>query len=173
MPKISAILFNIRSLHNVGSAFRTSDGAGVEKIYLCGYTPAPLDRLGRTPGDLAKTALGAEKTVPWERIQGLGRVLGRLKKEGYRVWAVEQDENSVPYNRAHPKPKDKIALLLGPEVGGISKNILRQCDKVLEIPMRGATVRQSSHPRHSSQGKESLNVSVAYGIVVYELTARR
>lgn len=172
MPEISVILHNIRSLHNVGSIFRTSDGAGVKKLYLCGYTPAPEDKLGRTPSDLAKTALGAEKNILWEKVSRTTSLISRLEKQGYKIWAIEQDKRSVPYTKAHPATGDRIALVLGPEVEGLARSILDKCDKILEIPMRGAMVRQAHHPHSSRMGKESLNVSVAYGIVVYDLVAR-
>lgn len=159
MQEIVAILYNIRSLHNVGSVFRTSDGAGVKKIYLCGYTPAPADRLGGVPGDLAKTALGAEKYIAWEKDQSLTKIISKLRKQGYKIWAVEQDKNSINYARVKPGKNAKIALLLGPEVEGLGKKLLGQCDKILEIPMLGR--------------KESLNVSVAYGIIAYHLAMGR
>ena len=166
------ILHNIRSLHNVGSIFRTSDGAGVKKLYLCGYTPAPEDKLGRTPSDLAKTALGAEKNILWQKVARTTSLISRLKRQGYKIWAIEQDKKSVPYTRARFGIKDKIALVLGPEVEGLSRSVLDKCDKILEIPMRGAIVRQAHHPSSTGKGKESLNVSVAYGIVVYGLVGR-
>ncbi len=149
-----AILDNIRSLYNVGSIFRTADAAGVEKIYLCGVTPEPIDSFGKPRQQFVKVSLGAEKTVAWEKARSVSRLIDKLKKEEYKIWAVEQAKNSIPYNR--PNVKSQLlnaALIFGNEVRGISPAILKKCDKVLEIPMRGK--------------KESLNVSVAFGIVVF------
>lgn len=150
--QVSVILHDIRSMHNVGSIFRTADGAGVSKMYLTGYTPAPLDRFGRPVKEIAKVALGAEKTVPWEERE-ITELITSLKKDGVQVIAVEQDQRSVPYMVL--KPKGCTALVFGSEVGGISDTVLTQCDTVIEIPMYGK--------------KESLNVSVAAGIVLYGL----
>ena len=142
-------------MYNVGSIFRTADAAGVEKVYLCGYTPAPLDRFGAPRKDLAKVALGAEKTIPWVQVKTLASAIKQLKKENYLVAAVEQDKNSTPLFSY--KPPKKLALVLGNEVRGLSKSSLKLCDVVLEIPMRGH--------------KESLNVSVAAGIAMFALNA--
>lgn len=144
-------LHNIRSVHNVGAIFRTADAAGVSKIYLCGYTPAPVDRFGRSRQDLAKAALGAEKTVAWESVENIEDLILKLKKEKYTILALEQDENSILYTEA--KLGAKNLLIVGNEVGGIEKEILKRCDQVLEIPMKGE--------------KESLNVSVATGIALF------
>lgn len=170
-----AILNNIRSLHNVGSIFRTADAAGVEKLYLCGITPAPVDSFGQIRPQLAKVSLGAEKTVPWDAssrsAQGTLKLIDRLKKEGYKIFAVEQSKKSIPYYKlsgAWTRPH-RLALIVGNEVRGLSPAILKKADKILEIPMRGAMVRQAHHPRHEGHGKESLNVSVAFGIVVFQL----
>ncbi len=156
MPKINdtiVILYNIRSVYNVGAIFRTADAAGISKIYLVGYTPAPLDRFGRARKDLAKSALGAETTVPWESVKTIAPLLAKLKKNGYEIVALEQDENSIDYKKY--KAKKKTALILGEEVRGIPKNILKECDVVIEIPMHGQ--------------KESLNVSVATGIALFRI----
>ena len=156
-----AILQNIRSLHNVGSIFRTADAAGVEKLYLCGITPTPLDRFGKTRSQLAKVALGGEKSVAWEKCgstsspQATLRLIDKLKKEGYAILAIEQSKKSIPYYNAKPKNKKKIALVVGSEVKGLPKTILQRVDTILEIPMHGK--------------KESLNVAVAFGIVVFRL----
>ncbi|OGC84441.1 hypothetical protein A3F55_00520 [Candidatus Adlerbacteria bacterium RIFCSPHIGHO2_12_FULL_53_18] len=153
--RVILVLHNIRSVYNVGSIFRTADAAGVEKVYLCGYTPAPLDRFGAPRKDLAKVALGAEKTIPWVQVKTLASAIKQLKKENYLVAAVEQDKNSTPLFSY--KPPKKLALVLGNEVRGLSKSSLKLCDVVLEIPMRGH--------------KESLNVSVAAGIAMFALNA--
>lgn len=165
------MLHNIRSLHNVGSIFRTADAAGVGKIYLCGITPAPTDRFGKLRPQLAKVSLGAEKYLDWEKAGSTSRVLERLKKEKYEILAVEQNKKSIPYTRykiQHARHK-RIALVFGNEVRGLPPGVLKKADKILEIPMSGAMVRQAHHPRHIGRGKESLNVAVAFGIVVFSL----
>jgi 23S rRNA (guanosine2251-2'-O)-methyltransferase len=147
------VLHNIRSLHNVGSIFRTADAVGIEKIYLCGVTPRPLDEFGRVRSQLAKVSLGAEKYVSWDKIKSTTRLLDRLKKERYRVLAIEQHPKSVIFSQA--KKTKQIALILGSEVEGLPPPVLKKADQILEIPMFGK--------------KESLNVSVAFGIVAYHL----
>lgn len=150
-----AILHNIRSLHNVGSMFRTADGVGVSKIYLTGYTPAPIDVFGKVRPEIAKTALGAEKTVAWEQKKDISKLIADLKKQGFLILALEQAKNSVPYDQLKLKSGSKAALIVGNEVRGVAPGILKKCDKVLEIPMRGR--------------KESLNVSTSFGIAIYQL----
>lgn len=166
-----AILHNIRSMHNVGSIFRTADAAGLEKLYLCGITPAPKDRFGDWRPQIAKVALGAEKYIPWEKVGSTTYVIKKLKVQGYKIFALEQERRAVPYYRMKPSKKkhEKIALVVGNEVKGLSSTILNLADKILEIPMRGAMVRQAHHPRHVGCGKESLNVAVAFGIVAFHL----
>src|SRR3989344_5061946 len=127
------ILHNIRSVENVGAMFRTSDAAGVSKIYLTGYTPAPLDRFGRKRKDLAKSALGAEEFVPWEQKKNLPALISKLKKEGYLIIGVEQDKNSIDYRKLKAKSHKLKAIIMGPEVTGIPKNILKKCDVIAEI----------------------------------------
>ena len=151
--ELFAILHNIRSLHNVGSVFRTADGAGVSKIYLTGYTPSPLDEMGRVRKEIAKTALGAEKSVPWEAVRNISKLIKRLKKDRVQIIALENIKNAVDYHKF--KPKFPMALVLGNEVRGFSRALLKKADAVIKIPMRGK--------------KESLNVSVAFGIAIYEL----
>ncbi len=154
LQEIVVILHNVRSLHNVGSIFRTADGAGVKKIYLAGITPAPLDRFGKAIPQFAKVSLGAEKYILWEKIGSISKLLDRLKKDGHRIFAVEQAKSSIPYYAIRPTRKNKkIALVLGNEVRGLPKSILRRADAILEIPMYGK--------------KESLNVVVAFGVVVF------
>lgn len=147
------ILHNIRSVVNVGAMFRTADAAGVSKIYLCGITPAPLDRFGRKRRDLAKSALGAEEYVPWEERKNILPLLAELKRQKFQIIAVEQAPNSVDYRKV--KLKSKNAFIMGAEVKGITKNVLERSDVIAEIPMRGK--------------KESLNVSVALGIVLFRV----
>lgn len=151
--KAVLILDNIRSQYNVGSIFRTADGAGVSKIYLCGTTPTPLDRFNREVKEIAKTALGAEKSVTWEYTKTTLLVVRKLKKEGYKIIAIEQSKDSVDYKKV--KPKGPTAFVIGNEVEGVSKSILKLCDIVAEIPMKGA--------------KESLNASVATGIALFRI----
>ncbi|MDP1706779.1 MAG: TrmH family RNA methyltransferase [bacterium] len=153
--EITAVLHNIRSLHNVGSMFRTADGVGVSKIYLTGYTPAPTDVFGKTRPEIAKTALGAEKTVAWEQKKDISRLIADLKKQGFLILALEQAKNSISYDKLKLKKGTKAALIVGNEVRGVASGILKKCDKILEIPMRGQ--------------KESLNVSTSFGIAVYQL----
>jgi len=156
--KISVILYNLRSLYNVGSIFRTADAAGVEKIYLAGFTPAPLDVFKKPRPRMLKVSLGAEKSVPWKKISQSSTVklLKDLKTKGYKILAIEQNKKSLPYYKIH-KIKDfkKIALVMGNEIKGLPSSVLVQADKILEIPMLGR--------------KESLNVSIAFAIVVYRL----
>lgn len=151
-----AILYNIRSLHNVGSIFRTADAAGIEKLYLCGITPAPFDEFGRPRNQLTKVSLGAEKYVKWEKVKSIKKVIGELKKQDYKILALEQSKKSIPCHKLKLKGKKlKLALLAGNEVKGLAPSILKQADKIIEIPMFGK--------------KESLNVSVAFGIAAFSL----
>jgi 23S rRNA (guanosine2251-2'-O)-methyltransferase len=174
--KIGVILDNIRSVHNVGSIFRTADGVGVEKLYLCGITPSPIDRLKTVRADFAKVALGAEEYVPWELVPTTEDAIARAKSEGYIICALEQAENSIPYyslrvaGAGDGNDSDaKIAIVLGTEVDGLSPEILQLADHILEIPMRGDVVAHSGHPKNDGHGKESLNVAVAFGIVAFGL----
>ena len=148
MPKIFVICHNIRSRHNVGSIFRTADGAGVSKIFLCGITPAPPHP------NIEKVSLGAEKFVEWEKCKETWRVIDELKKEGVEIISLEQAKNSISLNNLK-SGKKSAALILGEEVRGLPQTILNRSDKIVHIPMRGK--------------KESLNVSVAFGIAVYKL----
>ncbi len=156
------ILDNVRSMHNVGSIFRTADAAGAEKIYLCGITPEPTDRLGRPRQQVTKVALGAEKNIPWEKAASALRLIGKLKKEGYAIVALEQAEGSVPYDSSEMRKlvsgtdhAAKIALVVGNEVDGVASAVSERCDVIAEIPMAGK--------------KESLNVAVAFGIMAFHL----
>jgi 23S rRNA (guanosine2251-2'-O)-methyltransferase len=166
--EIVAILDNIRSLHNVGSIFRTADGAGVKKIYLTGITPSPVNRFKKVRPQIQKVALGAEATVPWEKVSTTEAVIERLKDEDYKIYALEQSVGSVPYYKVKLKAGEKIAFILGAEVAGLSKTAISLADRIVEIPMRGQLIRHADHPKNQSAGnKESLNVAVAFGIVVY------
>lgn len=174
MKKTEKIVYvlcdNIRSAHNVGSIFRTSDAMSVSKIILGGITPAPVDRFGRAQKEIAKTALGAERTVAWELVKNLSLKIKQLKKDGFNIVALEQAQGSI--NLKKYKAKYPMALILGEEVNGILKSILKLADEIIEIPMQGRMVRQAHHPKNDpmhSQGKESLNVSVACGIALYAI----
>lgn len=149
-----AILHNIRSMHNVGSIFRTADAAGIEKIYLAGITPAPLDQFGHKRQQLTKVSLGAEDYVAWEKVYCATRLIKKLKKKCYKIIVLEQSCDSIPYSKFHIQ-YSKLALILGNEVRGLPKSILNLADKILEIPMLGK--------------KESLNVAVAFGIIAFGL----
>ncbi|MEX1014282.1 MAG: TrmH family RNA methyltransferase [Candidatus Paceibacterota bacterium] len=147
------ILHNLRSAHNVGSIFRTSDGAGVKKIYLSGFSPSPVNKVGTPRIRLTKVALGAEKFIEWEQIKSITSTIKKLKKNGYKIYSVEQDKKSIPYQKIKKVKDEKIALIMGNEINGLTRNILDKSDKIIDIPMHGQ--------------KKSLNVSVAYGIVSY------
>ena len=150
-PKeIIVVLDNIRSTYNVGAIFRSADAAGVNKVYLCGITPAPPNP------KISKVALGAEDYIVWEKTKTTWRLLEKLKKEGYFIIALEQGKKTKNiFKNKFNKKQDKIVLLLGPEVKGLSSKILKRTDKLLEIPMFGK--------------KESLNVAVAFGIAIYQI----
>jgi len=152
-PSNILILPDIRSAINVGAIFRTADAVGIDQIYLVGCTPRPTDQFGRIQKDIAKSALGAETWIKWEYKKTLLPLIKNLKKKDYEIVALEQDESSVDY-RKYKKP-NKMAFILGPEVTGLDKKIIRACDKVVEIPMHGK--------------KESLNVSVACGIALFRI----
>ncbi|MBC7836261.1 TrmH family RNA methyltransferase [Acetobacteraceae bacterium] len=158
MPLISRnyslVLHNIRSVHNVGSIFRSADAAGISRIILSGYTPGPLDRFGNPRKDFTKVSLGAEKSVPWIQKKTIASVLKELKKENCFLVAVEQDARSTSLFDFQA-PNKPLAVVMGNEVRGVSPQVLKQCDAIVEIPMRGK--------------KESLNVSVAAGIALFTL----
>lgn len=151
--KIAVILHDIRSAHNVGSIFRTADAAGVEKIYLCGITPSPVDRFKEVRSDFGKVALGAEQFIAWEMATTTESVVKQLKKDGWHIYALEQSHGSVPYYRTKLDDDSRVAIIVGNEVDGLPPSILKLSDEILEIPMMGK--------------KESLNVSVAFGILVF------
>jgi len=161
MPDIIVIAHNIRSTHNVGAIFRTAEGFGISKIFLSGYTPYPriindtrLPHIAeKLTKQISKTALGAEAIVPFEYSEQ--PPLDTLKNEGYRIVALEQAKDSIPM-ASYSSPQ-KVALLLGEEVEGITADLLAQCQDIIEIPMVGK--------------KESFNVSVATGIALYALTS--
>jgi len=148
MKSFYVICDNIRSLENVGSIFRTADALGVKKVFLCGIS-------GKPPNEkISKTALGAEKTIPFEYHKQTWRLIEKLKKEKVFVVALEQDKKAILYTKF--KPKFPLALIIGNEVNGISNKTLEKADKIIYLPMKGK--------------KESLNVSVAFGVAGYEIT---
>jgi tRNA G18 (ribose-2'-O)-methylase SpoU len=147
------VLENIRSLYNVGSMFRTADGFGVAKIWLCGYTGTPEQK------GLTKVALGAEKTVPWEKVGSAWRLVEKLKREGFFVVALERTAGAVSLRDLRPPKGKSIALVLGNEVEGVSSATLKRADAVVEIPMSGV--------------KESFNVAVSCGVALYGLGQNR
>jgi len=146
------VLDNVRSLNNVGSAFRTGDAFAVEKIYLCGITGTPPNK------EITKTALGATESVDWEHAKHTAELLKKLKAENYKILAVEQVTNSVSLKEFQPVLEQKYALVFGNEVFGVEEAALVLADTVLEIPQYGT--------------KHSLNISVALGIVVWDLLAK-
>ena len=141
------VLDNVRSAHNTGSAFRTADAFGVDKVFLGGITPVPPSP------DLRKVALGAEEVVPCEHVQDVVELVKRLKADGYTVIAVEQTVNSVKLDAFHREPGAKYALVFGNEVDGVQQSVVDACDVSLEIPQQGT--------------KHSLNVSVSVGVVLW------
>lgn len=147
------VLDNVRSMHNVGSIFRTADAFLVECLFLCGFTAQPPHR------DIHKTALGATDTVNWKYYYNTLEAVQKLKEEGYRLLAVEQVKNSKKLNEIDLKPNEKVAIIFGNEVEGVSNEVLTLCDDFIEIPQMGM--------------KHSLNVSVAAGIVLWELVRGR
>jgi len=160
MPEIVVIAHNIRSTHNIGAIFRTCEGFGVSKIIISGYSPYPkLPNDTRLPhlvekltDQIHKSALGAEAMVPFEYMKKVD--FGLLKKLGFMIVGLEQDDRSIMIKKFKSPPK--IALILGEEVHGLTDDIRNQCDGLLEIPMSGK--------------KESFNVSVAAGIALFALT---
>lgn len=150
-----AILDNIRSVYNVGSIFRTANAVGIEKIILCGITPTPLDKKGRRRSDFAKVALGAEDVVAWEYCETTKEALEKIKKEDFYIIAIEQDGTSLDYKSVSVEGKENVAFIIGAEVEGMSNDALALCDAIVEIPMLGT--------------KESLNVTIAFGIAVYRI----
>ena len=150
---IFVILDNVRSMHNVGSVFRTADAFRLQGILLCGYTPQPPHR------DIQKTALGATETVEWRHSSSAADVVDGLKADGYSVWAVEQARGSVALQDWSPEGSARIALVFGNEVDGVQQEVMSRCDGCIEIPQLGT--------------KHSLNVSVAAGIVLWELVRAR
>jgi len=150
MDKFVLVLYNIRSRFNVGAIFRTADAAGIDKIYLCGITPSPPHK------KINKVALGAEKYIPFIKHRQTKRLLTQLKNQGYNIIALEQSKKSIPFYKL--KPKFPLALIVGSEVKGLPSSLLKECHKIIEIPMRGQ--------------KESLNVAIALGITAFDIVRK-
>ncbi len=153
--KKSVWLHNIRSVYNVGSIFRTADAVGIDHIYLSGYTPLPIDRFGRQRNDMNKIALGAEQSMSWSQLKNIPEDITILKKNGAELIYVEQDKNSIQFDRFTSNNSKEIVLAMGEETEGFTDELLQYADTIIEIPMRG--------------DKESLNVSVAFGIAAYSV----
>lgn len=150
---VIVVLDNIRSMHNVGSVFRTADAFLAQGIYLCGFTPRPPHR------DIQKTALGATETVEWKYFATTLEAVRELKKLGYAVFAVEQVEKSIPLQEFSLAATGKLAVIFGNEVSGVDQEVLHLCEGSVEIPQWGM--------------KHSLNISIAAGIVLWELARNR
>jgi len=146
---VVVVLDNIRSCNNIGSVFRTSDALLVEKILLCGITATPPNK------EIHKTALDAEKSVSWKYVAKTEEAVNELKAAGYKVYAIEQVENSISLLNYQPEKDEKLALIFGNEVKGVQQKIVRMCDASLEIPQYGT--------------KHSFNISVSAGIILWDI----
>jgi tRNA G18 (ribose-2'-O)-methylase SpoU len=151
--KVFLILHDIRSVHNVGAIFRTAECVGVKKLYLTGITPTPKDRFGRDRADIHKSALGAERIVEWEHNENILNIFDELKKNNVDIVAVEQSDKSLDYKKL--KIEKPTAFVFGNEIKGIADDILDKTDQIVEIPILGK--------------KESLNVSVATGVLLFRV----
>jgi 23S rRNA (guanosine2251-2'-O)-methyltransferase len=150
---VRVVLDNVRSMHNVGSVFRTADAFRIEGIDLCGYTPRPPHR------DIHKTALGATETVEWREWDDAAEAVAALAAQGYEVWAVEQAEGSVWLQDLKTQSSKRLAVVFGNEVEGVRQDVVGRCHGCIEIPQLGM--------------KHSLNISVAAGVVLWELCRDR
>lgn len=149
---ITVILDNVRSMHNIGSIFRTSDGFAIEKIYLCGITAQPPHR------EIEKTALGATQSIEWVYSADISELILKLKEFRYTIIAIEQADNSVMLNDFQPKTSEKYALIFGNEVNGVSDEAMKLIDTCIEIPQFGT--------------KHSFNIVVSAGIVLWDFFAK-
>jgi 23S rRNA (guanosine2251-2'-O)-methyltransferase len=148
---VIVILDDVRSMHNVGSVFRTCDAFAISAVYLCGYTPVPPHR------DIHKTALGATETVAWQHFATTMEAVANARNHGYKILAVEQAHNSKFLDTLHWK-NEKIALVFGNEVSGVNEAVLKTANGCIEIPQWGA--------------KHSLNISVSVGVVLWEMVRK-
>lgn len=146
---ITIVLDNVRSMHNVGSAFRTADGFAIEQILLCGITASPPHR------EIEKTALGATQSVDWTHYKETTEALQHLKEQGYKIFAIEQAENSTSLEQFEISTNDKYAFVFGNEVHGVDEEVMQIVDGCIEIPQFGT--------------KHSFNVSVTIGIVLWDI----
>ena len=149
---IVVILDNVRSMHNIGSVFRTSDGFSIERIYLCGITAQPPHR------EIEKTALGATQSIEWVYSADISELIPELKAAGYTIIAVEQADNSIMLNNFQPETSEKYALIFGNEVNGVSEDAMNLIDTCIEIPQFGI--------------KHSFNIVVSAGIVLWDFFAK-
>lgn len=145
---VVVVLNSIRSSYNVGSMFRTSDGAMIEKLYLCGYTPHPPKK------EVLKTALGSQDSISWEFEEDSVQVVKQLKSKGYTICALEQTDSNISYSELQ-RSNLPLCLIVGNEITGVNQELIDLCDVTIEIPQFGI--------------KQSLNVAVAYGIAIFEL----
>ena len=149
---IVLVLDNVRSLNNVGSAFRTADSFLLESLCLCGVTGSPPN------AEIEKTALGSTESVSWQHYKTTIDAIKDLKEKGYKVYAVEQVEESIYLQNLETKKEEKLALIFGNEVYGVDQEVINVCDGCIEIPQLGT--------------KHSLNISVSIGIVIWEVAKR-
>ena len=149
---IIIVLDNVRSLHNVGSAFRTADGFAVEAIYLCGITAQPPHR------EIEKTALGATQSIKWQYFEDVAAAVANLKRNDFEIIAIEQAENSVSLSDFHPQKDEKYALFFGNEVNGVSDEVMQGIDACIEIPQFGT--------------KHSFNIVISTGIVLWDFYSK-
>jgi 23S rRNA (guanosine2251-2'-O)-methyltransferase len=154
MSRTFVVLDSIRSAHNVGAIFRTAEGAGVSKIYLTGYTPAPRDRFGRPVAEIEKTSLGASAMVPWESVSDVRECIQTLRNNGVVTVAVEMLSGARSLYEFVPPTDLDVAYIFGNEVTGITEEVCAECDAAIMIPMAGQ--------------KESLNVATSVGIVLFQ-----
>jgi 23S rRNA (guanosine2251-2'-O)-methyltransferase len=149
---VVVVLDNVRSMHNIGSIFRTADGFAVEQVCLCGITAQPPHR------EIEKTALGATQSINWSYYADPMQAVEQLRAEGYRIIAIEQAENSIMLNDFHPAPSEKYALIFGNEVNGVSDEVMKNIDACIEIPQFGT--------------KHSFNIVVSAGIVLWDFFSK-
>lgn len=149
---VTVVLDSVRSMHNIGSIFRTSDGFAVDQIFLCGITAQPPHR------EIEKTALGATQSISWTYFESIKEALQKLREDNYQIIAVEQAENSISLNQFQPKNEEKYALIFGNEVNGVSEEVMEVIDACIEIPQFGT--------------KHSFNIVVSAGIVLWDFFAK-